>query len=99
LPRIVRARIIIVTSRYAPVGCAAKIIIDREKLKDTGAVTLSFGKNGKVAMRAARAPDEDRPWSPAPKRSWGHAAPLPVSKDEPGSFPDEEPENGAELLD
>ncbi len=66
---------IIVTSRFAPIGCAAKIIIDREKLKEMGAVTLSFGKDGKVEMRAARAPDEDRPWSPAPKRTWGRAAP------------------------
>jgi competence protein ComEC len=57
---------IIVTSRYAPLGCAAKIIIDREKLSESGAVTLSFNKEGKAELRSARAPDEDRPWSPAP---------------------------------
>jgi competence protein ComEC len=39
-------------------------------------VTLVFGKDGAVQMRAARAADEDRPWSPAPKRSWGRSAPL-----------------------
>ncbi|WOJ90735.1 hypothetical protein RZS28_05445 [Methylocapsa polymorpha] len=27
-------------------------------------------------MRAARAADEDRPWSRAPKRRWGRSAPL-----------------------
>ena len=90
---------IIVTSRYAPVGCAAKMIIDRDKLKETGAVTLSFGKDGAVQMRAARAPDEDRPWSPAPKRGWGRAARLPVLKNEPSFFSEEEPEDATESLD
>ena len=47
---------IIVTSRYAPLGCAAKIIIDREKLKETGAVTLSFDKDGKAELRSGRRP-------------------------------------------
>src|SRR5207302_1227744 len=31
---------IIVTPRFAPLGCAAAIVIDREKLKQTGALTL-----------------------------------------------------------
>jgi competence protein ComEC len=83
---------VIVTSRFAPVGCAAKIVIDREKLKETGAVTISFKKDGRVAMRTARAPDEDRPWSPAPKRSWGRAAPQAPVKSEAGQFGDDEPE-------
>ncbi len=87
---------IIVTSRFAPIGCAAKIIIDREKLKETGAVTLSFQKDGRVEMRTARAPDEDRPWSPAPKRTWSRAAPVTVPGDEPSSFSDERPETGEE---
>jgi competence protein ComEC len=81
-----------VTSRFAPLGCAAKIVIDREKLKETGAVTLLFGKDGKVEMRTARTPDEDRPWSPAPKRSWGRAAPQAPVKSEVGQFGDDEPE-------
>ncbi len=81
---------IIVTSRYAPAGCAAKIIIDREKLQETGAVTLSFKKDGRAELRAARAPDEDRPWSPAPKRRWGRAAPAPVLEGAPDSSPADE---------
>jgi competence protein ComEC len=76
---------IIVTPRYAPIGCATKIIIDREKLQETGAVTLSFKKDGQAELRAARAPDEDRPWSPAPKRRWGRAAP-------PSVFPEDAPD-------
>ena len=67
---------IIVTPRFAPLGCAANIVIDREKLKQTGALTLAFAKDGVMHMRAARAADEDRPWSPAPKRRWGRAVPL-----------------------
>ncbi len=67
---------IIVTPRFAPLGCAANIVIDREKLKQTGALTLAFAKDGLVHMRAARAADEDRPWSPAPKRGWGRSVPF-----------------------
>ena len=37
---------IIVTPRFAPLGCAANIVIDREKLKQTGALTLAFAKDG-----------------------------------------------------
>lgn len=72
---------IIVTPGYVPSGCAARIVIDREKLTETGAITLSFKEDGGVETRAARAPDEDRPWSPAPKRRWGRSAPLVASKD------------------
>jgi competence protein ComEC len=90
---------IVVTARFAPIGCAAKIIIDREKLQQTGALTLSFKKEGGVEMRSARAPDEDRPWSPALKRTWGRAAPRPIEKGEPNSFSDDEPEDGTEPLD
>ncbi|MGH6935997.1 MAG: ComEC/Rec2 family competence protein, partial [Methylocella sp.] len=72
---------IIVTPRFAPLGCAASIVIDREKLKQTGALTLAFANDGVVQMRAARAADEDRPWSPAPKRRWGRALPLAAAKD------------------
>ncbi len=67
---------IIVTPRFAPLGCAANIVIDRDKLKQTGALTLAFAKDGVVQMRAARAADEDGPWSPAPKRRWGRGVPL-----------------------
>ncbi len=86
---------IIVTPRFAPLGCAAAIVIDREKLKQTGALTLAFAKDGVVQMRAARAADEDRPWSPAPKRGWGRAPPLvPAAKDGQNQDTSEEPEPG-----
>jgi len=47
-------------------------------------------------MRAARAADEDRPWSPAPKRGWGRAVPLVAAQDtsqepEPGEGADASP--------
>jgi competence protein ComEC len=64
---------IIVTPLLAPPGCAASLIIDRDQLRRTGALTLSFA-GGVAQTRAARAPDEDRPWSRAPKRSWGRSA-------------------------
>ncbi|HEY8032334.1 MAG TPA: ComEC/Rec2 family competence protein [Methylocella sp.] len=87
---------IIVTPRFAPLGCAAAIVIDREKLKVTGALTLAFAKDGAVQMVAARAADEDRPWSPAPKRGWGRAPPLVQNQDtsdesEPGEGADASP--------
>lgn len=85
---------IIVTPHFAPLGCAAAIVIDREKLKQTGALTLAFAKDGVVQMRAARAADEDRPWSPAPNRGWGRAVPLVAAKDGQYQDPSEEPEPG-----
>ena len=46
-------------------------------------------------MRAARAADEDRPWSPAPKRGWGRAVPLvAAAKDGQDQKTSEEPEPG-----
>ncbi len=88
-------RSIFVTPRFAPLGCAANIVIDRAKLKQTGAVTLSFTKDGAAQMRAARAADEDRPWSPAPKRGWGRGVPLAAAaKDGQDRTTSEEPEPG-----
>ncbi len=66
---------IIVTPLRAPTGCAARLVIDRDALKETGALTLSFAQSG-VERRAARSMGEDRPWSRAPKRQWGPAAPV-----------------------
>jgi competence protein ComEC len=84
---------IIVTPRFAPLGCAVNIVIDREKLKQTGALTLAFAKDGGVHMRAARAADEDRPWSPAPKRGWGRAVRLvAAAKDGQNQDTSQEPE-------
>ncbi len=76
---------LVVTPLFAPIGCAARLVIDREKLAETGALTLSFTGDG-VETRAARAVDEDRPWSRAPKRHWGRAAAAPKSSwDPPGA--------------
>jgi competence protein ComEC len=85
---------IIVTPRFAPLGCAANIVIDRDKLRQTGALTLSFTKDGGAQMRAARAANEDRPWSPAPKRGWGRAAPVKAATDGQDRTTSEEPEPG-----
>ena len=49
----------------APQGCAAKIVIDRRRLAETGAATLRFTENG-VEWSTARARGEDRPWSREP---------------------------------
>jgi competence protein ComEC len=66
---------VVVTPHDAPSGCGAAIVIDRRKLARTGAVTLRFEKD-RVEWKAARAPDEDRPWSPAPKERKARAAPT-----------------------
>ncbi len=82
---------IIVTPLFAPMGCAAGTVIDRGKLKQTGALTLSFAKDD-LQMRGVRAADEDRPWSPAPKRGWGRSPPPPAAKAEAAQAAGEEPE-------
>ncbi|MGD0633917.1 MAG: ComEC/Rec2 family competence protein [Beijerinckiaceae bacterium] len=68
---------VLITPLFAPRGCAAGLIIDRDTLRRTGAVTLR-AKEGGFEMRTARAEGEDRPWSPAPPARWGAAA-----KDDP----------------
>jgi competence protein ComEC len=65
---------VLITPLLAPTGCAAPIVLDREHLQRTGAVTLQM-KGDTFVTRAARADGEDRPWSPAPKPRWGRAAP------------------------
>lgn len=66
---------IVVTPLLAPIGCAAGLVIDRDMLRETGALGLAFAETG-LAMHRARAPGEDRPWSPAPKLRWGRSQPL-----------------------
>ncbi len=66
---------IVVTPLFAPIGCAAGLVIDRDTLRETGALTLTFTESGLV-RRSARAETEDRPWSKAPKPRWGRSAPL-----------------------
>jgi len=71
---------IVVTPLLAPIGCAARWVIDRDTLRESGALTLFFDKAG-AHMRSARAADEDRPWSPAPKRRWESRAPVSAGRD------------------
>ena len=67
---------VIITPLYAPSGCAAMLVLDKNKLVETGAVGLQF-VDGKIAVTAARALDEDRPWSPAPKAGARRKTRLP----------------------
>ena len=60
---------VIVTPLLAPTGCAAPVVIDRDSLRRTGAVTLAANGTG-FSASSVRAVDEDRPWSPAPPRRW-----------------------------
>jgi competence protein ComEC len=69
---------LVVTPLFAPTGCAARIVIDRDRLKQTGALTIAFGQ-GDAIIRAARSADEDRPWSRAPRRQWGRSAPSALN--------------------
>jgi competence protein ComEC len=66
---------LVVTPLFAPSGCAASLVIDRETLRETGALTLTMGATG-IVKRSARGPGEDRPWSRAPEPYWGRSAPL-----------------------
>jgi competence protein ComEC len=69
-----RRAAIIVTPLWAPRGCAAPLIIDRDRLAETGAVTLKE-EGEHWQMTTAHDADEDRPWSPAPKRHWQASVP------------------------
>ena len=53
-----------------PPGCAAALVVDRDKLAETGSLALTTQGDG-FAITTARAPGEDRPWSRAPKPHWG----------------------------
>ena len=66
---------IVVTPLYAPPGCAATLVIDRDRLRGSGAMLLRAQGKG-WAFDAARAVDEDRPWSPAPP-AWERARAAP----------------------
>ena len=60
---------IVVSPLWAPEGCAAATVLDRPRLRQTGAMTLAVA-NGGFSQRSARAVGEDRPWSPAPPQPW-----------------------------
>ena len=57
---------IVVAPIAAPTGCAAERVIDRPALDARGATTLRLNLD-EIVERTARAPDENRPWSPAPR--------------------------------
>ncbi|WP_298358335.1 ComEC/Rec2 family competence protein [Rhodoblastus sp.] len=75
---------VVISPLYAPTYCTPKILLDRRKLAETGAVTLAFAAKG-VKWRTARAPGEDRPWSRAPSRR----APAPFGARPPEAATDE----------
>jgi competence protein ComEC len=62
---------VVVTPLYAPPGCAASLVVDRDRLRGSGAMLLRAQGKG-WAFDTARAVDEDRPWSPAPP-AWARA--------------------------
>jgi hypothetical protein len=66
--------------------------------EQTDDVALSFKKNGRVEVRAARQPDEDRSWPSAPKSGWGRAAPQTPAKGQAGQFSEEDPETSDEAF-
>jgi competence protein ComEC len=66
---------IVISPLHAPRSCAPKILLDRGRLAETGAVTFAFGPKGMVS-RTARAPGEDRPWSRAPRRRFATSPDL-----------------------
>jgi competence protein ComEC len=53
---------IVVTPLRAPEGCAAPIVIDRQRLAETGALTVRF-VGERMIWTAAQRPGESRPWS------------------------------------
>ncbi len=57
---------VVVSALTAPADCAA-LTFDERKLAATGAVGLAWDGT-RFVVSADRAPLEDRPWSPAPKR-------------------------------
>ncbi len=70
-PEDCRRAAVLITPLHAPVGCAAPVVIDRDTLRRTGSVTLTPTTGSSLfTTRSARSNDEDRPWSPAPKRLW-----------------------------
>ena len=86
---------IVISPLYAPRSCAPKILLDRARLAETGAVTLAFGPLG-MEWRTARAPGEDRPWSRAPRRRFGALPALAGQPPPPAPQNDEAPEDLAE---
>ncbi|WP_374545410.1 ComEC/Rec2 family competence protein [Rhodoblastus sp.] len=102
---------VVISPLYAPRSCAPKILLDRRRLAETGAVTLTFAPETQVAgqgssptsaagpvWRMARAPGEDRPWSRAPRGRTSTPIPTPTGAAAPRNAPapDDPPEEPAE---
>ncbi len=88
----------VVSPLTAPASCRARNVFDERRLRETGAVGLVW--DGKAFEASAdRAPLEDRPWSPAPKRPHAdrvvrpgpHAAPAGADPADPDAEPAEAP--------
>lgn len=67
---------VIVTPHFAPKGCAAPLVIDRDRLAETGAIALRAVDDGHWQIMTARGQDENRPWSRPPKPRWQTPAPT-----------------------
>jgi competence protein ComEC len=63
-----RRALIVVTRLTAPTGCKAALVLDEQRLARTGAVGITIDEEGRVALVADRGADQDRPWSPAPRK-------------------------------
>jgi competence protein ComEC len=72
---------IVIAPFDAPAGCGAPILLDRRKLRETGAVTLRFEPD-RIVWRMARGPSEDRPWSRAPQRRAERETAEPVAEED-----------------
>ena len=59
---------IIVTSEYVPAYCEPRLIISRRNLAVSGAIAITLDGD-RIALRTARSPTEDRPWSPLRTRA------------------------------
>ena len=57
---------VIVSPFYAPLHCGARLVLDRARLEQTGAVALRF-HGERISVITQRRRGENRPWSPAPK--------------------------------
>ncbi len=92
----------IVTPLRAPTGCAAPIVIDRDRLAETGAITLRFRQSQdeaqveatigpRVDWTMARENGEDRPWSPKPETRRKAVAPSPSALEAEDAPDDDDP--------
>ena len=72
---------VLIAPLFVPSGCGASIVLDRRSLAMTGAVTLDL-RGADVVQRNARAADEDRPWSRAPRSIFKRPARTPTVEED-----------------